>query len=374
MEEPIKGAYLASAAYVEGVEYGSVAGKIAAQVNALKRAGFDCELIPVATPETRWRSVINWAPFLPTLEGWENNLLKSEYRFLYIRKPIFTRKFIHFLRVAKECNPGIKIILEIPTYPYDQEMKGTIAGISLAKDRYYRTQLFHYVDRIADLSHSEEIFSIPTLPIINGIDLSTISTRKPSLQKDEIHILSASGMCMWHGIDRAIRGLEKYRSDTSGGATKVILHLAGNGPELPTLQSMVRNAHLEDSVIFHGELTQIELNRLYGQCTLALEGLGYHRKNLYLSSSLKSREYLAVGIPFVYSTLIDILNTHTDFHLRVPEDDTPLDFNLITSFHEHLYSTFNEDEVIRRIRDFAVRHASIDKAMGPVIDYIQSEA
>lgn len=371
MRNLTKGAYLASSAYVRGAEYGSVAGKIATQVNAFKRAGLDCDLIPIDVPETRWGNAINWAPFLPTLEGWDPALLSSAYNFLYIRKPIFTRKFLRFLRAAKERNPETKIILEIPTYPYDKEMQGAIAGISLAKDRHYRTKLYHYVDRIADLSRNEEIFGVPTLPMANGIDIDAISTRKPSLKNGEIHILSASGMCLWHGLDRAIAGLASYQS-AAPHKPEVVLHLAGEGPESAHLRSMAADANLGKSVVFHGELAREALGRLYDQCTIALESFGCHRKELSLSSSLKSREYLAKGIPFVYSTPIDIIDDNTSFCLRVPEDETPLDFGRIIAFHDQLYAGRTEESVIQTIRNFAKERASIDGAMAAVIDYIQS--
>lgn len=371
MKEPIKGAYLASSAYVRGAEYGSVAGKIAAQVRAFKRAGLDCDLIPVDVPETRWGNAINWAPFLPTLEGWNPALLSPEYSFLYIRKPIFSRKFLRFLRAAKGRSPETKIILEIPTYPYDKEMQGAIAGVSLAKDRHYRTKLHRYVDRIADLSRTESIFGIPTLPMINGIDTDAVSTRKPSLRDGEIHILSVSGMCLWHGIDRAIAGLAAYQSATPQ-KPEIVLHLAGEGPELERLQLMAEKACLGNAVIFHGELTQDELAKLYDQCTLALASLGSHRLGIAVSSAIKSREYLAKGIPFIYSTPIDILDDDDSLCLHVAEDESPLDFARIIEFHDQLYAAHAEEKVIEELRALAEARASMDRAMNTVIDYVRS--
>ena len=46
----------------------------------------------------------------------------ADYDFLYIRYPFAIPSFLRFLRVAKKENPNIKIILEVPTFPYRQEL------------------------------------------------------------------------------------------------------------------------------------------------------------------------------------------------------------------------------------------------------------
>lgn len=372
VRKPIRGAYLASGNYVKGAEYGSVAGKIAAQVDAFLGKGISCHLIPIKDPQTRWETIINWAPFLPTIEGWEPSLISPDFHFIYIRKPIFSRKFILFLREVRLRNPSIKIILEIPTFPYDREMHGIIGGVSRIKDRHYRRQLCKYVDRIADLSQHEKIFGVPTLAIINGVNLAAISPRHPSLLPGEMHILSASGMCEWHGLDRAISGLAKYKADNAQ-AKRIVLHFAGKGPELKRLQSMAIEANLIDDVVFHGELNQDELSDLYNKCTFAIESLGCHRKDLQVSSSIKSREYLAKGIPFVYSTPIDVIPEAFGYCLKAPEDESPLDFKRISAFHDYLYEIEDEADIITHIRNYAKDTVSIDEAMKAVISYIQED-
>ncbi len=371
MNQPIRGAYLASSAYVKGVEYGSVAGKIAGQVKAFERAGIACDLIPIATPANRLQNVVNWAPFLPTLEGWDPSLVKPEHDFLYIRKPIFSRRFIRFLRKVKAQNAAIRIILEIPTYPYDEEMQGAIARVSLAQDRHYRKHLHGLIDRIADLSQHGQIFSVPTLGIFNGIQVESISKRTPSLADGQMHIVSVSGMCRWHGIDRAIAGLKNYYANESN-EKQIFLHLAGRGPELQNLKAMVDDAHLNDYVRFYGELKQSELESIYDKCTIGLECLGCHRKKLELSSSIKSREYLAKGVPFVFSTPIDIMKGSCfDFALQVPDDESPIDFTHVANYHDKLYANEDEQALIDRIRSFAEEHVSVDSAMSSVVRYLR---
>ena len=45
--------------------------------------------------------------------------------FIYLRKPsAINMGFIDFLKRVRKLNPKMKILLEIPTYPYDNEIKG----------------------------------------------------------------------------------------------------------------------------------------------------------------------------------------------------------------------------------------------------------
>lgn len=370
MGNSIQGAYLALSSVANNPEYGGVAAKIASQAKVLNTDEITCDLHAVAGPHSFWANFFNWLPLFPSLEQWRATEELAANDFLYIRKPIFTRKFIRFLSEIKAKNPSIKIILEIPTYPYDDEMKSFVDRVFLIRDKRNRKSLHKYVDRIADLSQHEEIFGIPTIPIINGIDLNSYEPRTPSLQESEIHILSVSCCRFWHGIDRAIAGLGRYYA--SGKPKKqVTLHVAGEGSDLPELKKMTERLRLEEHVVFHGLLQKKQLDRLYNRCTIALEGLGYFRKTDSISSSIKSREYLAKGMPFVYCTDIDVfLDEPTDFCFRIPADDSPLDISQIISFHDRLYQSRPENLLIDIVRNYAERTVSMQAALKGVIQYV----
>lgn len=371
MGDSIQGAYLALSSVADNPEYGGVAAKIEAQAKALNTDRTACNLHTIASPHSFWGNFFNWLPIFPTLEQWNATDELAANDFLYIRKPIFTQKFIRFLSEIKAKNPSLKIVVEIPTYPYDDEMKSFVDRVFLIRDRHNRKRLHKYVDRIADLSRHDEIFGIPTLPLINGIDLSLHTPRTPSLQESEIHILSVSCCRFWHGIDRAIAGLSEYYA-ADEPRKRVVLHVAGEGAELPELKKMAESLQMEDYVVFHGLLRKDELEKLYDQCTIALEGLGYFRKTDAISSSIKSREYLAKGIPFVYCTDIDVLlDEPIGFCLRVPADDSPLDIEQLASFHDQVYRSYPEDLVINRMRDYAERKVSMEAALENIVQYIE---
>lgn len=369
-EYNLRGVYLGSDAITKDPGRHGVARKVQAQVNAFGKCGLSCEIIPIGLPTTFLSRLVHWLPFFPSLEKWPDIDFIASRDFLYMRKPQATKGFIKFLRRVKKANPDLFIIEEIPTYPYDTEVESFTSRITILKDRWHRRKLKRYINRIADLSGTSEIFGIKTLPIINGVDLDRTAARKPSYNRNEIHILAASWFQEWHGMDRMIRGLgEYYRNSLK--PTIVHLHLAGEGPEMENLRTLANQENLSDHITFHGMLDATELAELYDNCTLAIESLGFHRSGVTRSSSLKSREYLAKGIPFIYSTPIDVfLDEPFELCLKVSEDDIPIDIDTVVSFHNSLYEEHNEMDLIRAMRTYAESHVSISRAMGAVTSYL----
>ena len=57
--------------------------------------------------------------------------------FIYLRKPsTINMGFIDFLRKIKGINPKIIVLLEIPTFPYDNEIQGLIRLTLKLKDSF----------------------------------------------------------------------------------------------------------------------------------------------------------------------------------------------------------------------------------------------
>ena len=65
---------------------------------------------------------------------------------------------------------------------------------------------------------------------------------------------------------------------------------------------------------------------LYDRCHFAIASLGLHRIGIDVASTLKTREYLAKGMPFVYSGEVDVFRDEpAHFCMAVPADETPVD-------------------------------------------------
>lgn len=123
-------------------------------------------------------------------------------------------------------------------------------------------------------------------------------------------------------------------------------------------------------------LNMDDMDKIYCECTMAFASLGLHRIDSGLvASTLKTREYLAKGIPFIYSGEVDVFQKNpVDFCFRVPADESPIDIQSVIDFHDRLYAGESEEHLISRIRSFAEEHVSWKVTMRPVIDYIKQNA
>jgi len=348
-----------------------VMNKVRAQLSAFDMAGIPCDLINCKSPETFFTKGFSSLPLVSDLIHWPDPRLLSEYTFVYIRRPAFiSKELIKFMSGARKQNPTLKILLELPTYPYDHEMSTPLLYAALIKDRLNRNKLRLYVDRIVTMSPDSSIFGTTTIPIINGVDLSGIAPKQAARSLDTINIVSAALFQPWHGIDRLIEGLARFYADSSHDRN-IILHLAGDGGAIRSLKRHVRRLHLSEHVLFHGYCDHNQLNELYDECSLAVECLGLSRKSLFISSSLKSREYLAKGIPFLCANEIDVfIDNPVDFCMVAPNDETPIDIERLVNFHDRLYNVDSQSNLISRIRSYAESHVGIDRTMTNVINYV----
>jgi hypothetical protein len=94
---------------------------------------------------------------------------------------------------------------------------------------------------------------------------------------------------------------EYYKKENN---VDVYLHVVGGGEITEELKK--RALDLKDKVRFYGFLFGEELDDMYDRCDIGLEILAPGRKDIKVSASLKSREYIARGFPFVSACNLDI--------------------------------------------------------------------
>lgn len=345
--------------------------KVAAQIKCFNEAGFECSVVKCAAQDKLWHKVMRRLPLMPDYLDWSQIGSQIPVDFLYIRRPLYvSRQILLELSRIKQSNPLTKVLWEVPTYPYDKELKKPATYAFYLKDRHNRKKLKRYVDRVVDLSGSTNIFGVPTLQIINGVDLSAILPKDPAPSCSTVNVICIAAFSFWHGTDRFIDGMRAYYNESPSRALH--LHLVGNGPAIPSLREQVVSSNLEAYVHFHGFCDRQEMDHIFNQCTFALEGLAGHRQGIMSSSSLKSREYLAKGIPFATSSKIDVFREHpVDFCLQLAGNDSPINIHKLIEFHDVLYEKETQSQLISRIRSFAEANVSIEGAMKNVIGYLK---
>ena len=338
--------------------YNGISKKICYQVDALKQLGVDTKLCYVdIDAEARQKRMIDdqvLEPFkqgiLGKLKKWTdysailNYIEETGIGYVYMRSYHNADPFlISALRKLKER--GVKVIMEIPTYPYDNEYRNTSfkMRLSLLRDKCFRNSMAKYLFRIVTFSDHKRIFNVPTINISNGIDFDSIKIKNKSYNDgSQIQLIGVAEIHRWHGFDRLINGLAIYYSQKR--ERNVIFNIVGYGDkrEISKLERLVIDNNLGDKVFFHGFKYGDDLDKLFDTANMGIASLARHRSNITKIKTLKNREYAARGVPFIYSEVDDDFD-NMPYVKRVSPNETAIDIeSLLVFFDSVSYLTQNE--------------------------------
>lgn len=331
-------------------EANGISKKIHYQVNALKECGIDVRLCYYdISPNGKRRWMIGDEVIADFGTGFAAKVWKRIYyspivryvkrekiKFVYIRSYHNANPFT--VRLVKNLKrAGAKVVMEIPTYPYDQEYITRCMNFQLTIDRCYRHRLAQCLDGIVTFSNAETIFGGKTIQISNGIDFKAIPVKqKQNDISHEMHLIGVAEIHYWHGFDRLVRGLaEYYRTNPD---YKVYFHMVGpltGERERAEILPVIRDNHLEPYILLHGPLHGAELDARFECSDLAIGSLGRHRSGITFIKTLKNREYAARGFAFTYSETDEDFD-HMPYVWKAPADESPIDIPKLVEFKRSL--------------------------------------
>jgi glycosyltransferase involved in cell wall biosynthesis len=275
----------------------------------------------------------------------------KQYEVFYIRHLPAHPIFLTLLQKAKQHNPSIKIIIELPTWPYDEEVKGITAQLAAILDRTCREKMSDYTDYFVHFGPETEIWGIPTLRITNGIEVRKKTARQLKDQKNGMLRLLAVGN--WNhtlGIDRLLQGLSMYHKM----GKKATLRIVGQGTAIDTLKRLVQELGMEAIVSFLPPCTGSEYDRLFDEADIAIGKLYIPVKGLAATSSLRHRDYCARGIPFVLAGRDSDISENWPFALHLPQNSAPINIAEIQDFYDKIKVNYPDYQA--QMRDFALEN------------------
>lgn len=324
-----------------------ISKKIHYQVKALQACGLDVRLCYYdITPEGERRWMVNdeviadigtgirakvWkrVHYSPIVEYTRREKIDLVYIRSFHNASPFTVRLVNRLK-----HTGAKVVMEIPTYPYDQEYATMSMKFRLIVDRCFRCQIAQKMDGIVTFSNAETIFGAPTIRISNGIDFEAIPMKQQRNDTSrELHLIGVAEVHYWHGFDRLVRGLADYYQ--TNPEYKVYFHIVGplfGDREREEILPVIRDNHLEPYVILHGPLHGAKLDAQFENADFAIGSLGRHRSGITYIKTLKNREYAARGLAFTYS------ETDEDFDRmpyvwKAPADESPIHIAELIGFY-----------------------------------------
>lgn len=192
---------------------------------------------------------------------------------------------------------------------------------------------------------------IPSTAISNGINVESITPTGfkhfdgNSLNLAFVAAHISQSRTPWHGVDRLVRGITRYKGNVS-----INLHLIGQC-ELKTPKNIGKHR-----IFSHGVKSHQEYDTLMSQMNLGVSALAQHRIGLTQACSLKTREYLARGLPFLLGyddPDFDVQNNSWLF--QAPPNDEPIEFDKLVE-HCNLLRSQSEKSIVESMRNHAKKN------------------
>lgn len=362
--------------YLIGDNRDNLYTKFSGQIKAVEKLGYDVWYIAIDKDEIYMCNkkekvkIGSVASKKGKVKIWEqvsfyNNFYKAIYHYIeqlnvnfdfsYIRSMFFCPHSMKLLKYLSKSS--VKVVMEVPTHPAKNEYKRN-SNILLKYALLMQHELTKLHSKYVDLytligeSSNGSYFGSKAINIENGIQIESIPAKVRTENKGEIHILALATMAKWHGYDRFIKGMYDYYKD--GGKEEVILHMVGNDGDgsLSKWKHLASDLKLNNRVIFEGYKYGVELQDIINKCDIGIASLGLYRKDLYNATELKTREYMARGIPFVYSTNDKVLNTLKDLCMKVENNPGNIDVSSVIDF---VSKTRDKKNMTFEMREYATR-------------------
>lgn len=204
---------------------------------------------------------------------------------------IYTRYVKYYPGMAKVLKKHAPFVVEINTN--DVEEIKTYSKLSHFYNFLTRSKLLKNASGFVSVSNeliSDNNFSKfnkASIVIGNGYDFKSVNSKKRGFNDKVEFVFIGSPGQKWHGVDKIVQ-LANVLSENK-------FHIIG--PTVDDLSSY--NLKIGKNTIFHGYLDQIRLEHLVSKCDIGVSTLAIHRNNMNEASSLKSRQYLAQGLPII---------------------------------------------------------------------------
>jgi len=304
--------------------------------------------------------------------GFLLQLFKERSDVIMVRFSDLVFPLVFFIMLVQRLRGRI-IIIDVPTprviglkeldsavrNPILRALRKTLTIISAAWVLYPAHKVIQYAEESAWFSFGVKN---KTLKIGNGIfiDDETPLTQATWPSK-ELKLIGVAQLAKWHGFDRMLKSIELLNKKDL--AYKVSFTIVGDGGELPYLKTLVRQFGLDRQVIFTGMLIGSELDKFFAQAHIGISSLGLYRKGLAEASDLKTREYMARGLPVIGVGTDPDFEKNSAFRFVVANDESIEGLaDLMAGFAE------NKLPLPADVRRFAEGRLSLESKLSKILE------
>lgn len=279
----------------------------------------------------------------------------EDYDTYYIRCPLIDFEVVSsFKKISK--NNG-KIILEIPSFPFYKH-RGIKRFRNVLNELCGRIASKYVIQILYIGNKTRSIFNHSVVQIPNGLPIGAVSCHDDNVPYEHgktVRLVAVSSMYLAHGYDRILDSLVKYCKSERN--QKIELSLIGNGPCLNQYKKIVKEGNIEDRVCFIDKCSGHDLEEEYEKSDLGLGAFGLYRDGYYSASILKIKEYLLMGLPFVYAGDEIGLSKDFPYALKVDNNSNEIDMNMIIDFANRMRTT-DLTHRKREMQSYAIKNYS----------------
>jgi hypothetical protein len=260
----------------------------------------------------------------------ENLVDLEKYDFIILRYP-----GVDFSAISFIIKYGHKIITEHHTNEIGEILSGKKNLFVIYRyllEKYFSPLFLKYIEgfigvtqEIIEVENKKIKFFKPNKVISNGILVSSIKFTKFNIfNAKELNIIFvASYFASWHGLNLILDDLEIYK-----GEIKLILNLVGDISEQDRnrIKELNKNKNKNIDIKILGRKYSDELDEIFAISTIAISTMAISTiaistKSMKEACPLKTREYIARGIPFIYGYKDVDLNGNEEFALKIDKFD-----------------------------------------------------
>ena len=321
-------------------------------------------------------------------QGFPRNLFSVLYRYSCIKKHIDTDKYdflvlrytgadFSFLSSLVRLH-GRKVVTEHHTkelpeaFTYQTTLPQKL--LTLLMERFLGPGMIRRCAGLVAISDDVRRYeveragvSIPSCAITNGVLVQDMPfSRHAHYDGTVLNLLClASSFSAWHGLDRVLAGLAKYGSPSPLLSLKVVGNVS---PEQQGWSSRLdENRYVK--VEFLGRLFGSELEKVFEKTHIGFSSMALFRNNMKEGSPIKTREFVARGLPFVVGYSDPDLEGADDFFMTIPADNSAVNIDEVVAFAEDI---LKREGVSESMRQFAEEKLDWKVKMLELWDFLES--
>ncbi len=343
------------------IAYDLYKNKIIGQLNAWERRGYISNLMFIDKNKDVYRLVLRRNPTgkLPIdiqlassnskknaviqLFNYLKNKVNSEDELIYIRRlgisVIYARGFFERTKA--------KVFYEIPTYPIDSGTTFLRKMVLNIEKFYCKRRVYPYI--LAEPACvQKKLKTLPSkmIPINNAVEVgcSDIIPRK----SNEYLFVFFGNLQHWHGLENFLQAVENYN-----GEKLFSVNVYSSLTECyKDLSFKYRNS---PRIKFCGESNPKSIEIKNTNKTIGVGGLAYKTRGADYDTSLKNKDYAAMGIPFIY-VLPDLSFVDYKYAYCI-KDISKIDIDEIINWFSSIYS----EDLYSIIKEYARKNLTYDQ-------------